>query len=282
MPFSLEKPSAVTLDDGAVLSYVREGSGPTLIFVHGVLGDWRSWRPQWPAFTVRYDCISYSCRFNYPNGNVNEAPHHSAVENAADLEAFMDRLGIESAVLVGSSYGGFTALAMAVRAPARVRALVAVEPPMMKYAEMFADTAPVAAAFRAKTVVTSRAAFARGDDELGTALLTGGIANRPADSLPTEVMIRRMQNVMAGRRVALSSDEFPLLEPAALAALAMPVMLVSGANTGPIFKAIFSGITRTMPQARVAIVAGAGHSVASDQPGEFNARVLDFLGHPAG
>ncbi|MCP5265579.1 MAG: alpha/beta hydrolase [Burkholderiaceae bacterium] len=278
MSFTQKPLATVRLADGAVLSYVREGRGPVLIFVHGVLGDWRSWEAQWPFFTRHYDCIAYSCRFNHPNGNTMAAPDHSAVENAADLEGLMDALGIESAILVGSSYGGFTSLAMGLRAPQRVRAIVAVEPPMMKYAEMFDDTAPVAAAFREQAVVPSRDAFAQGDDELGTTLLTGGIANRPADSLPTEVMRRRMENRMAGRRVALSSDEFPLLDPKALAASTIPTMLMTGRNTGPIFKAIFSGITRVMTQARLEVVEGAGHSVAGDQPQAFNALVLDFLG----
>lgn len=278
MAFCDLRPTPVRLPDGAVLSYVRAGAGPTLIFVHGVLGDWRSWEAQWPAFTAAYDCIAYSCRFSHPNGNTMEAPDHSAVDDARDLEALMDALDMKSAVLVGSSYGGFASLAMAVRAPGRVRAVVAVEPPMMKYAERFEDTAPVAAAFRERTVRPSRAAFERGDDELGTHLLTGGIANRPSDSLPAEVMVRRMQNRMAGRRVALSSDEFPLLDPEALAALPMPVLLITGANTGPIFKAIFSGITRSMPRARTAVVDGAGHSVAGDQPLAFNNLVLEFLG----
>ncbi|MEZ5658308.1 MAG: alpha/beta hydrolase [Burkholderiaceae bacterium] len=236
MSFSELQPIPVRLRDGAVLNYVRAGTGPTMILVHGVLGDWRSWETHWPALSAHYDCISYSCRFNYPNGNTMAAPNHSAVENAADLEELMEVLGIERTILVGSSYGGFTSLALAVRAPGRVRAVVAVEPPMMKYAEMFEDTVAVAQAFREKAVVTSRAAFARGDDALGTAILSGGIANVAPEALAADVMKRRMQNVMAGRRIALSSDEFPLLAPADLAALPMPVMLMSGQNTAPIFR----------------------------------------------
>ena len=103
------------------------------------------------------------------------------------------------------------------------------------------------------------------------------LTSRGAEALAADVMKRRMQNVMAGRRIALSSDEFPLLAPADLAALPMPVMLMSGRGTAPIFKAIFSGITRTMPRARAELVEGAGHSVAGDQPARFIELVLDFL-----
>lgn len=277
MPLDSLTPLSVTMPDGAIISYVRGGSGPVLIFLHGVMGDYRSWAPQWEAFTRHYDCIALSCRFNWPNGNRMEAPDHSAVENAEDIVALMDALGIDSTVLVGSSYGSFAALALAVNHPGRVRAVVASEPPMMKYAEMYPDTAPVAAAFREATVIPSRAAFERGEDDLGAMLLTGGIQNADIATIPPEKLEQRRQNMMAGKRVALSSDEFPLLPPEALAALPMPVLLVTGANTGPIFKAMMSGISRSMPQARMEVIEGAGHSVPQDQPEVFNRMALEFL-----
>lgn len=277
MPFDTLQPMAATLPDGARITYVREGHGPVLILLHGVMGDYRSWAAQWEAFTARYDCISLSLRFNWPNGNTMDAPDHSAVENAQDVAAFMDALGIDEAILVGSSYGAFTALALAVAHPSRVRAVAASEPPMMKYAEMFDDTAPVAAAFREATVIPSRAAFERGEDDLGAMLLTGGIQNASVATIPADKLEQRRQNMLAGKRVALSSDEFPLLPPQALAGLPMPVMLFTGAKTGPIFKAMISGISRSMPQAPVLVVEGAGHSVPGDQPQIFNRAVLEFL-----
>lgn len=277
MQFATIKPATAALPDGAVLNYMRAGDGPVLILIHGVMGDYRSWAPQWQAFTTSYDCIAVSCRFNYPNTNTMEAPDHSAIDNANDVAALMDALEIDGAIIVGSSYGGFAALALAVNHAGRVRAVVGVEPPMMKYAEMFPETASVAAAFHENTVVPSRQAFERGEDELGAMLLTGGIQNTSIDSIPPEKLQQRRENMMAGRRVALSSDEFPLLQPKALAEISVPVMIVTGANTGPVFKAMMAGITRAMPQARLEVVEGAGHSVPQDQPEIFNRLALDFL-----
>ncbi|MEZ5738162.1 MAG: alpha/beta hydrolase [Burkholderiaceae bacterium] len=275
-------PQAITLDSGVVIHYVREGTGPTVIFIHGAMGDWRSWEKQWPAFTADHDCLAVSCRFSFPNPNTMASPDHSALDDATDVEGLMDALGIERAILIGSSYGGFASLALALRRPERVRAVVAVEPPMMKYAQMFPDTAPVAARFHAATVVPSREAFERGDDQTGATLLTGGIANQDPASLDPTVMARRRQNILAARRIALSSDEFPLLDPAGLAALPMPVLLLTGRNTGPIFKAIISGITRVMTKARLETVDGAGHGVSIEQPEAFNTLVRGFLASSVG
>lgn len=271
------EPVPVTLSDGAKINYVRAGSGPVLIFIHGVMGDYRSWGPQWEEFTKQYDCISISCRFNYPNNNSMEAPKHSAVENGDDVAELMGILNIEHAIIVGSSYGGFTAFALAVHYPDRIRAVVAVEPPMMKYAEIFEDTAEAAAIFWEKVATPSRQAFERGDDELGVMMLTGGIQNTDANTIEPEKQRQRLENIMAGRRVTLSVDEFPLLEPSALAAIKIPVMLITGLNTGPVFKAIMSGIVRTMPQVQFEEIENSGHSVPQDQPKVFNQLSLDFL-----
>ena len=271
------EPAFVTVSRGVSLAYVREGRGYPLVFIHGAMGDWRSAAPQWQVFSSRFDCISYSRRYSHPNPNPMNSTNHSALVDAEDLEGLMNALGVERAILVGSSYGGFTALAMAVRAPSRVQAVVAVEPPMMRYALQSEPGASVARAFLESTARPAREAFERGDDATGVALLTGGIVGKSAADLPPAVLARRMQNANAARGLALSDDEFPMLDAMALATLPMPVLLVSGQNTAPVHDAIFGAVTKAMPQARAVKVDGAGHSVSQQAPDRFNALVLDFL-----
>ena len=272
-----QSPSEVTLQSGIVLNHLRDGSGTTLIFVHGAMGDFRSWSPQWQLFTQYFACITYSRRYSYPNPNRMETRQHSALVDAEDLLGLMDVLSISSTILVGSSYGGFTALALAVLAPERVKAIVSVEAPMMRYAEISDEGAAIARAFRETTVLPAREAFERGDDLEGVQRLTGGIVGRNPNDIPSDVIKRRMQNVQAARSLSLSDDEFPLLDPTALSALPMPVLLMSGAETAPIHAAIFAGVSKAMPKARTCIVKGSGHSVSQQQPEVFNAEVLGFL-----
>ncbi|MDZ7904783.1 MAG: alpha/beta hydrolase [Cypionkella sp.] len=277
IPFEALIPSTTSLPNGVSLAHVRAGSGPVLVFIHGAMGDWRSWEPQWAAFTAQYDCISYSRRYSHPNPNTMPSPDHSALIDAEDLLGLLDALAISRAILVGSSYGGFTALAAAVRAPEKVAALVAVEPPMMRYARMSDEGRRIADDFHARCAGPARDAFARGDDIAGAMILSGGIANRPAGSVTAQSMGPRLQNILAAKRLALSSDEFPLLEPAALAALPMPVLLMSGAQTAPVHAAIFGAVRTAMPQAQARIVEGSGHSVSRQRSDVFNTEALAFL-----
>ena len=57
------------LPSGVELAHDVAGQGHPLVFIHGVMGDWRSWDPQWPAFTGRFRCVRYSRRYNHPNRN---------------------------------------------------------------------------------------------------------------------------------------------------------------------------------------------------------------------
>jgi pimeloyl-ACP methyl ester carboxylesterase len=180
-------------------------------------------------------------------------------------------------VLVASSYGAFIALALALRQPQRVAAIVAVEPAMLCYAEFSATGRAAWARFRQQVVEPANAAFRRGDDRLGAQLMTGGIHAGGALVLDDAAMASRLRSARAMRMLALSSNEFPLLAPAALAGLACPVLLVSGRQTPEIHAEVFSNVCQAMPQARVAIIDGAGHPVPRDQPERFNTAALSFL-----
>lgn len=277
-PDLLEAPLVRTLlPSGVELHHVQGGAGEPLVFVHGVMGDWTSWAPQWAAFCARYRCISYSRRYNHPNRNEMPSPAHSALVEAEDLAQFMDALGIERAVLVASSYGAFIALALALQQPSRVAAMVGVEPAMLCYAELSATGREVLSRFRRETVEPANAAFRRGDDRLGALLMTGGIHASGAVTLDGAALARRLQSARAMRMLALSDNEFPFLAPQALAAIAAPVLLVSGTETAAIHAEVFRNVCAAMPQARRAQVAGAGHAVARDQPEAFNTLALQFL-----
>jgi pimeloyl-ACP methyl ester carboxylesterase len=83
----------------------------------------------------------------------NPAAGYSLAEVAADVAAFMDAVGIPSAVLLGSSSGGYVAQQVAITSPHRVAGLVLVgSPRSLQGRPSFADevnqlTEPVDAAW---------------------------------------------------------------------------------------------------------------------------------------
>lgn len=117
------------LVNGVELHYVERGQGEPLILLHGGQGDYRAWQPQMQALSPRYRVISYSRRYHYPNENPLTR-EYSALIDAADLAGLIAELKLGPVHLVGTSYGAFTALALAVERPELVRSLVLAEPPI--------------------------------------------------------------------------------------------------------------------------------------------------------
>lgn len=273
-----EAPHRTVLPNGLEFHHVEAGSGQPLVFLHGVLGDWRTWAPQWSAFTPYFRCIAYSRRYNWPNRNEREQPDHSALIEADDLLQLLDAWGIASAVLVGSSYGAFTALALAHRHPTRVRAMVLLEPPMLRWAERSESGRSALAKFEREVREPARQAFLSGDTERGALLLTGGIVGpQTLSELPAAAIKRRLQNAQSIRMLTLSSDEFPMITPDDIRAIRTPTLLLAGAQTPVIHEAIYNNLCSVMTQAQTGRISNAGHGAARENPTEFNQLSLTFL-----
>lgn len=273
-----EQPLQRTTANGLEFHYVEQGRGLPLVFMHGVLGDYRTAAPQWPAFVPRYRCISYSRRYNWPNQNPGLDPDHSALTEARDLRMLLGNWRAAPAILVASSYGAFTALALALDSPHLVRALVLAEPPMLRWADRVRGGLQVRQAFERDIRDPARSAFLQGDDTAAVLRLTGGIVGTDAlAAMDPQALQRRLINVRSIKALTLSSDEFPMLAPERVRALPCPVLLMAGVDTPAIHETVFRALCAEMPQAQIDRVPNAGHGVARDNPDYFNQRVLDFL-----
>jgi non-heme chloroperoxidase len=113
------------LSTGVRLNYAEKGnqSGEAFIFLHGYTDSWVSFRRVLPLLSPNYyHAIALSVR---GHGD-SEKPEccYTLNDFAADVDAFMDALGIEEATLVGASGGSFMAQRVALDYPHRVSRLV--------------------------------------------------------------------------------------------------------------------------------------------------------------
>ncbi|MGH3097948.1 MAG: alpha/beta fold hydrolase [Streptosporangiales bacterium] len=100
------------------------GSGPTVLALHGITANHRCWEP-----TARLlDDVQVVAPDLRGRGGSAELPGpFGMARHAEDAVAVLDALGIDKAVVVGHSMGGFVALVLAHRRPDRVRRLVLVD-----------------------------------------------------------------------------------------------------------------------------------------------------------
>ena len=133
--------------DGYRMRYLRAGSGPPLLLLHGLLGYSFSWRFALPALAEKATVYA----LDMPGAGFSDRPPNPICTFRAHAERllrFLDGAGIESCDLLGTSHGGAVATMVAALAPERVRSLILVAPvnPWSAHGRRFApflSSAPV-------------------------------------------------------------------------------------------------------------------------------------------
>lgn len=218
---------------------VTRGAGRPLVLLHGNGEDHHVFDRVVPALGAGRLLVGVDARAHgrSPRG---VGPLRIA-RMADDVLEVLDLLGLADVDLLGFSDGGNVALELASRHPHRVARLVVVG----------ANLDP--SGLTRRTLLEVRAAHA----------VVAGLARVvPALRVPAE-------------RLALMVDD-PRLDPAALAAVRAPALVVVGERD-----AVRPEHTRlivdALPDARLAVVPGAGHMLPRCAPDELSALVTAFL-----
>jgi pimeloyl-ACP methyl ester carboxylesterase len=113
--------------DGARMRYLRAGSGPALLLVHGLLGYSFSWRFAIPALARHATVYAIDL---LGTGFSDRPPglDYSFKASAERLLRFMDATELPACDLLGTSHGGAVSMRAAAMAPDRIRRLILVDP----------------------------------------------------------------------------------------------------------------------------------------------------------
>ena len=114
------------LANGIQTNYHEHGQGEPVLLIHGSgpgVTGWANWRLTIPALAEKFRVIAPDIvGFGYTERPVDVQYNMETWLN--HILGFMDALGIEKAHVIGNSFGGGLALAMAIRVPHRVGRLV--------------------------------------------------------------------------------------------------------------------------------------------------------------
>ena len=106
---------------GVNVNYRDEGSGPTIVLLHGSFGSLRMFDDLVGELGDGFRVIRYD---QPPSGLSGPVPLHFSLTAEAFLGKFLDRLGVGPVALLGTSSGGIIAYRFAGTYPERVRALI--------------------------------------------------------------------------------------------------------------------------------------------------------------
>jgi 3-oxoadipate enol-lactonase len=240
------------------------------VLIAGFGADHLSWGFQHAALSGRYRVIAFDNRGSGRSASP-EGPRTTRLM-AADTLALMDRLGIESAHVLGASLGGMIAQEVALAEPGRVRSLqlygTAARPDRYLLA-LLENLRAVRAGIGREGALRAMALWLFGvttfneRPEFVDMLLyaAGSQANPQADT----AFARQGDAVMTHDALDRLSD------------ITCPTLVGGGEEDLLTPLRLSREIVRAIPHAELRTVSRAGHAVFWEQPAEFNALCLEFL-----
>ena len=248
--------------DGAEIYYEVAGSGPAVVFAHGLGGNHLSWWQQVAHFSPRFTCVVFAHRGFPPSSPV--AGRSAPDSYADDLAALIDELGLKDVALVAQSMGGWTCLELALREPEKVRALV------MASTSGTLDFNKLESAEIAEWVRRSPAALS--DLQKRGIHPAGG--ERMAREQPALAQLYWQISEMAPAAfredVRVRIRDKRTQSPSTLEQLCVPVLFITGDEDWVFPPAAGPALARLAPKGSAVRVPAAGHSVYFERAAQFN------------
>lgn len=251
--------------DGTPIGYRRGGRGSPLVLVHGSTADHTRWIPLLPVLEKHFTVYAVDRR---GRGGSGDGPAYAIEREFEDIVALVAAIG-GPVDLLGHSYGALCALEAATRSD-RVGRLVLYEPPIPTGIDLYP----------AGFVERLQALLAAGDRDGLLTTFFQAVVRMP----PHEVELMRRAPDWPARVAAahtipreLQSAVTYRFEPARLARLKTPALLLVGGDSPPVFTAATAVLHAALPDSRIAVLPGQQHAAISAAPDLFLAEVFRFL-----
>jgi pimeloyl-ACP methyl ester carboxylesterase len=270
--------------DGRQVNVVELGSGPPIVFIHGLSGSWQNWLEQVPVFAREHRVIA----FDLPGFGGSEMPAQkiSISGYGRFVDTLLDELGVGSAALVGNSMGGFIGIELAIRFPERVERLVLVSAAGLSIEYLRNERALALLGVAENRLAAYSGWVASRSDALARRpgarrLIVGIVAHRP-ERLPGPLVAEQVRGSgKPGFLPALDAlTDYPIRDR--LGEIACPTLIVWGAEDKLVPARDADEFARLIPNARKVIWPETGHVAMLERPAAFNALLAAFLAEEPG
>ena len=262
--------------DGARINYAEIGTGPAIVFVHGLGGCWQNWLENMPRMAeLGYRAIA----LDLPGFGSSPMPPWpiSIPEYGQLLGDFREALSLGTCTLVGNSMGGFIAAEVAVGEPEWVDRLVLVSSAGISHATM--RRGPVLAGARISILVNPllrRVDIASMKRRGLRKLALGGVMRHP-DRMPREMLVEFIAPALGapGFVPAVAAlTGYDLLDR--LERIRVPTLVVWGRDDLVVPAADAAGFLQRIPGAELVVFDDCGHVPMAEHPTRFNRLLARF------
>lgn len=263
--------------NGLKVFFERRGRGPSLALVHGLLGYSFSWRFVMPALAKVRDVVA----LDMPGAGFSDCRTglDCRLRSAAHrLLGFLDAVGVSSCELVGSSYGGATAMMAAAVAPSRIRSLVLVSPANPFSRIGLKRIAALNLPFMSSIFPATARALAP-LNALSITRMFGDSRRMPTDTIRgySAAMARPGVIEHAVKIVKNWKADMRELEAVLPKIAEIPTLLIWGDKDRVVDPDSATLLARQFHRCTIAVIPGAGHLPYEECPGEFTKILLNFF-----
>jgi pimeloyl-ACP methyl ester carboxylesterase len=270
--------------DGRWVNVVDIGSGPVIVFLHGLAGCWQNWLETIPEFARDHRVIA----LDLPGFGESPMPAQtiSMPGYARLLDELFVTLGVDSATIVGSSMGGFVACEFAIRYAAQVQRLCLASPAGLSMEHMRNERNQGLRARLENVLFFGTGWLASKSDRvvrsgrLRRALLML-VAAYP-ERLSPQIVIEQVRGAgKPGFNDALDAmTGYPLRDR--LGEIGVPTLVLWGELDRLVPVTDAGEFEWLIPHARKVVYEDTGHLVMLERPDRFNADLRAFLGEQPG
>jgi pimeloyl-ACP methyl ester carboxylesterase len=270
--------------DGRQVNVVELGSGPPVVFIHGLSGSWQNWLEQVPVFAREHRVIA----FDLPGFGGSEMPAQKVSISGYGrfVNALLDELGVGSAAVVGNSMGGFIGIELAIRFPERVERMVLVSAAGLSIEYLRNERALALLGVAENRLAAYSGWVASRSDALARRpgarrLIFGIVAHRP-ERLPGPLVAEQVRGSgKPGFLPALDAlTDYPIRDR--LGEIACPTLIVWGVEDKLVPARDADEFARLIPNARKVVWPETGHVAMLERPAAFNALLAAFLAEEPG
>jgi pimeloyl-ACP methyl ester carboxylesterase len=269
---------------GSQVNLVELGSGPPLVFVHGLAGSWTNWLENICAFAEDHRVLA----LDLPGFGASGIPREpvSIPGYARLLDALCAQLAIARAAFVGNSMGGLVCAELARSHPRRVDRLCLVSAAGISIEKLPLEHALKAAVPFERVIRAYGGVIARRSWTLARRARLRRLAllhvTTHADRLPAPLAAELIAG--AGRPGLLPGLRAMAAYPirARIGEIACPTLIVWGARDRMVPLRDASEFERLIPGARKIVYEDTGHVPQLERPACFNADLRAFLAEGAG
>jgi pimeloyl-ACP methyl ester carboxylesterase len=252
--------------DGLPTSYIRQGRGNTLILLHGILQDWRSWSRQINDLSADFDVIVPDLPGCGHSGDPPES--YRTQDYGRWLAAFLESMGSGPAHVCGLSWGGMLAIELYRQRPDLVRSLILTG----AYAGWKGSLPPETVAERLDQCLLE-------SEMPASNFVPGWLAGLLTPDAPP-LLREEVMAMMAGfhpsgyRTMAQSVAESDLRD--VLPAIKVPTLLIWGEEDRRSAVAIAKAFHDAVPDSTLVLTPRSGHLSNIETPDAFNQAIRDF------